>query len=97
MRTINCNNLDKLNADMNKDEVLKIMGDKTVDCVAGSEEKPIDNPYKRELIKSGERQFEILYYYTHVKKKDRKITDDELTPLVFENEKLIGWGWDFFE
>ncbi len=32
-----------------------------------------------------------------VKKSDDKITDDELAPLVFQNDKLIGQGWDFFK
>lgn len=97
VRRVNCNNLEKLKNNMSKEKVLEIMGEKKIDCVVGIEEKSIDNPYKRELKTRGNRQFEVLYYYTHVKERDRKITEDELTPVVLENDRLIGWGWDFFE
>ncbi|MCJ7555009.1 MAG: DUF3192 domain-containing protein [Ignavibacteriaceae bacterium] len=39
--------------------------------------------------------FEVWYYYTDMKAYDGAITDDELTPVVFENDKLIGWGQSF--
>ncbi len=49
-----------------------------------------------------EKTFEVLYYYTDVKDvayivNPATITDDELTPLVFDNGKLIGWGVSFLE
>ena len=34
---------------------------------------------------------------TDVKRVDGAITDDELTPLVFDDGKLIGWGSSFLE
>ena len=57
----------------------------------------ITNPYRSEIWQSkvsGET-LEIVYYYTDTKKADYAITDDELTPLVFCNHRLIGWGWGF--
>jgi hypothetical protein len=39
----------------------------------------------------------ILYYYTHRKRFDGKVTKDECTPVVIKNEKLIGWGDDFYQ
>ena len=65
----------------------------------------INNPYKTEILrgkekdKNGEKEkiFEVLYYYTEKKRNDGKITDDELTPLVFEEGRLMGWGWSFLE
>jgi hypothetical protein len=41
------------------------------------------------------RTYEVWYYYTDLKQRDDKISDDELTPLVFDEEKLIGWGYPF--
>jgi len=72
-------------------------------CLINTEK--ITNPYKIETLQSQDetRNFEILYYYAEKKKEGRilrgeySITDDELTPLVFENNKLIGWGWMFLD
>ena len=41
--------------------------------------------------------FEVIYYVTDVKNDDGAITDDELTPLVFDEGNLIGWGWSFLQ
>jgi hypothetical protein len=58
----------------------------------------IDNPYRNETLtgKDG-KSYEVLYYYTELKQRDDRITDDELTPLVFHDGKLIGWGYPFLD
>jgi len=38
--------------------------------------------------------YEVLYYRTHREHSDGETTKDETTALVFENNKLIGWGND---
>ena len=53
------------------------------------------NPYKTELLQGKDKVFEVLYYYTDVKRADGAITDDELTPLVFDDGKLLGWCQSF--
>lgn len=35
----------------------------------------------------------VWYYFTQVKWSDGRITRDECTPVFFEEEKLVGWGW----
>jgi len=57
----------------------------------------ISNPYRSEILQGKEKTFEIVYYVTDVKRDDGAITDDELTPLVFDDGKLIGWGSGFLE
>jgi hypothetical protein len=59
--------------------------------------KPIvlKNPYRAEVFKDNSRVYTIEYYFTHIKKEDGVIADDELTPLIFENRILLGMGWDF--
>lgn len=57
----------------------------------------IDNPYRSEDYAKGSRQYRIEYYLTCISTSDNAVTDDELTPLIFENDKLTGWGWDFLE
>ncbi|HPN84335.1 MAG TPA: DUF3192 domain-containing protein [Victivallales bacterium] len=39
----------------------------------------------------------VLFYYDGAKWFDGNITSDECLPLVFENDKLIGWGHDFYQ
>lgn len=36
--------------------------------------------------------YRILYYRTQKRHSDGETTKDETTPLVFKNDKLIGWG-----
>ena len=38
--------------------------------------------------------YQILYYRTHRTHGDGQTTKDETTPLVFQKDKLIGWGND---
>ena len=39
--------------------------------------------------------YDVLFYYTDLKTRDDKITDDELTPLVFRGHELAGVGYGF--
>ena len=56
----------------------------------------VSNPYKSEILRGkGDDIFEVWYYYTDLKRNDGAITDDELSPVVFEGGKVIGWGQGF--
>lgn len=103
-------NLLKLSIGMTKEEALNTMGRGTATgytygtamnvlsfgANAGYNVK-ITNPYRSEILQGKDRTFEVIYYVTDVKKDDNAITDDELTPLVFDNGKLIGWGQSFLQ
>lgn len=39
----------------------------------------------------------VWYYYVNTQWYDGRTTEDECLPLVFENDKLAGWGWEYFE
>lgn len=39
----------------------------------------------------------VLFYYTETKWSDGNVTSDECTPLVFEKDKLVGIGADFYK
>lgn len=39
----------------------------------------------------------ILFYRTHQTKSDGITTRDECTPLLFSDDKLIGWGQDTYQ
>ena len=39
---------------------------------------------------------DLWYYYTNPKWYDGLVTQDECTPFVFEDERLAGWGHDYY-
>ena len=39
----------------------------------------------------------VLFYYTETKWSDGNVTSDECTPLVFDKDKLLGAGADFYK
>ncbi len=98
----NTESLRILKTGMSKEEVLTIMGTKTIWAHdrqlsrAGIGRQMIANPYRIETMEAKGKTVEVLYYYTeesgHV-----GIDDDELTPLLFEDAKLTGFGWSYFE
>jgi hypothetical protein len=100
VRTANRRNLLKLSVGMTKEQAVAIMGHKSGGGRYG--EPTVNSPYKSEIIQREGKPFEVLYYYTDVKNviyiaNPATVHDDELTPLVFDNGKLIGWGADFLK
>jgi hypothetical protein len=110
VRAANRRNLLKLSVGMTKEQALAIMGNKSGGGRFG--EPTVNSPYKSEILlvraepavarQGKDKTFEVLYYYTDIKSaiytaNPATITDDELTPLIFDNGKLIGWGADFLE
>jgi len=89
----NSKSLNNLSLGMSKEEVLKIMGTEPVT----SEGQSVDNPYRRDIFKGSSNTYEILYYVSDVKINDGSISDNELTPIVLLDGKLVGWGWDFVQ
>jgi hypothetical protein len=94
LRDQNKENLKKLSVGQPKNLVMDIMGRDPSKGVF----MWIDNPYRTEMLtgKDG-KTYEVLYYYTDLKMRDDKITDDELTPVVLQDDKLVGWGYAFLD
>ena len=92
VRTMNKERLNELKIGMSKDEVLIIMGTKRFSI----ESSPftVENPFRIEVQSSDKNIYRVLYYYTDLVKADGFITDDELTPVILKNNKLVGWGRD---
>lgn len=87
---------------MTSREVAAMMGEKTIigyerqDAAANAYHPvTVNNPYHKEFLRSADKTRDVFYYFTHVQRADGIISTDELTPLVFENDILIGKGWDF--
>jgi len=102
---VNRTNLLKLSLGISKDEAISIMGTKPIGAnyteLSGKRKITrgitITNPYRSEILQGKDKTLEVIYYVTDDKNNDGAISDDELTPLVFDNGKLIGWGWSFLE
>ncbi|MDD5432377.1 MAG: DUF3192 domain-containing protein [Candidatus Omnitrophica bacterium] len=89
----NRNRLARLTVGMPKEKVLNIM--KTKPFL--SREMTINNPYKIDLLVATNHRYEVFYYVidTDVPLEADVITDQQLVPLVIENGKLVGWGWEY--
>ena len=88
----------KLSIGMSKTDTLKMMGSRTMvvkDDLFHS--VIINNPYRSEILRGKDKTFEVFYYATDNKYDDNIIRDDDLTPLVFEDRMLIGWGQNFLK
>jgi len=49
-------------------------------------------PSDSEAFTRDGEEMRVLFYRTQRKHSDGETTRDETTPLVFENDQLIGWG-----
>ncbi len=52
----------------------------------------LGSPEMSEAVNTDGREFVILRYRTQHRHSDGDTTRDETTPLVFENDRLVGWG-----
>ncbi|MDP8212832.1 MAG: DUF3192 domain-containing protein [Candidatus Zapsychrus exili] len=87
---------------MSKETVFDIMGSKVVIGYKESETfentfEPIvvTNPHRSEVLKGKNKVYDVVYYFTSVKNSDGKVSDDELTPLVFQGDRFVGKGWKY--
>jgi hypothetical protein len=98
----NRENLVKLYVGQSRSSALAIMGScpVTLDCPDASgkrtQQVAIANPYRTETVQSADRKFEVAYYAIDIS-KDCLVSEDGLMPLVFENDKLMGWGKEFLQ
>jgi len=97
----NSMNFVHLSRGMSKSKVLAIMGSRisVYDCdqtaLKIASKVTISNPYRTEMIETSGRTLEIIYYVTGLNNNNCVIEEEQLTPLVFEDAKLIGWGKNF--
>ena len=52
----------------------------------------LGTPNFSELVRLDETEYRVLYYATNSIHSDGKVTKDECTPVVFKDQKLMGWG-----
>jgi hypothetical protein len=94
---LNENGFKAVQEGMSRDQVHKIMGQELVIGYSLQETnyKPltVPNPYKSESINGTD--YAIEYYIESIRQPDGVVSDNELMPLVFKEDKLVGRGWSF--
>ena len=109
-RALNRQNLSYLKVGMTKDSVMEQMGNGfATDVYTNLQSVTATNPYKSEMHRVDGRAYEVLYYYTDTVRKKRinvhlpglekanPILEEELTPVVLQNNRVIGWGRAFLK
>jgi len=101
LRNANKQNLARVSPGMTRMEVESVMGNaraggKLPEVLFGRVQYlEAKNPMREEAAKGAEGDYLVLFYYTDVKKLDDRITDEELTPVVFRDGKVAGIGYAF--
>ncbi len=93
--------LSKISIGMSMDQVKSLIGDEitvgfTVKEEGQTSQLTVKSLQKEETLSVQGFSYQVLYYFTYIVHPDDQITDDELTPLVFENGILIAKTWDDF-
>ena len=97
----NRENLVRLSTGITRAQALDIMGVKNCEynCDMSTAKQTLkvklNNPYRTEIVEVSGKKLEVLYYLIELNNANCTVNDDELTPLVFEDAKLIGWGNNF--
>jgi len=102
LRTENKAKVEKLAVGMTRMEVESVMGDARAggglpEVLFGRVQYlQARNPMREESLTGTDGAgYLVLFYYTDVRQRDDKITDDELTPVVFRDGKVAGIGYAF--
>lgn len=90
--------LKKLSENIPRDSAMKLLLDE------GAVPDSAPHVYREARYLVDGRFYRIAYYTktnrretTDTLEKVEPLLDDELTPLVFVNDTLYGWGWDHWE
>ena len=81
-----CGAVKGLEASVNRNQLDKL----SVGMTTNQVRRAMGKPYKSEFL--GPKQ---VWYYITEWQSDGQTTLDEMTPLVFENDVLLGWGHNF--
>jgi len=90
----------KTSVGMSRKKVDNIVGTKpkkVIDPKASNDQTfaTFNNPFRSEIIQGNGKNFEVVFYVTDDIGGDGVFSNEDLTPLVFEEGKMIGWGWGY--
>ena len=102
LRETNKRNIAQLPVGMSRAEVERLMGNEQVggslfDAIHGRLQYQVArNPMREERVRGSDGvDYEVLFYYTDLRTRDEKITDDEMTPIAFRDGRIAGIGYGF--
>jgi len=102
MREDNKKNIAQLSVGMTRVELERVMGNGVAggtlgDIVFGRlQHLRASNPMREERVGGPDgASYLVLFYYTDLRQRDDRITDDELTPVVLRDEKIAGIGYGY--
>ena len=52
---------------------------------------------REQKIQKNGRMYDVKFYLTHIRQSDDRVTDDELTPFIFEDGRLKARGWYYLD
>ncbi len=94
--------IDSVRAGMTHSDAAAVMGEKVTigyeqsDAFQGAYiPLTIIHPYRKEFFQRQNKTYDVFYYFTRINQADGVVSEDELTPLVFEKDVLVGKGWIF--
>ncbi len=82
-------NLNKIELNMPKEQVREFMGNDHAETGNGI----APNPYKKEIIESGKKQYEVYYYLNRKYPPFTSIKLTQTVPVIFLDGEVIGWDW----
>lgn len=93
--------LKELEAGISADSAAVVLGGKSgippsSPSTAGAD--TLANIYRKETFLANGTMYDVYYYHSSGKKESRDtVPESELTPIVFENSKLTGRGWAYWD
>ena len=70
--------------------------EQVIEHIGPSSNFRIPNPFRSEMYPAGDDIFRAFFFYSGTGLVP-SIPDSDLTPVVFKNESLEGWGWSYWE
>jgi hypothetical protein len=102
LREDNKKNIAQLSVGMTRFDIEKVMGGDVAggrlgDILFGRlQYLRVSNPVREERVSGSDgASYHVLFYYTDIRQRDDKVTDDELTPVVLRDEKIAGIGYGY--
>ncbi|ARN21212.1 hypothetical protein A4W93_15645 [Piscinibacter gummiphilus] len=82
-------NVGQLAIGADRAQTMALMGTKT----AKTRDGLVTNPFRTEAFKDAKgARYEIHYYVVAPNRKFQTLKQGQMTPLVFKNDTLVGWG-----
>ena len=92
----------QIKSGLNKADVLNIMGDEMIVKIPKvGRKKPLKQLFKQpeflnEYNGNSTKKIKILWYFSTPKDQNGIISKGECTPVIIENDSVVGKGWPFF-